>query len=56
MFCSITISNASRQLPIEHWHGVIGDATLADAILDRLVQNAHQINLKGDSMRKKGLV
>lgn len=43
----------TSQLPIEHWHAAIGDATLADAILDRLVHNAHQLNLKGDSMRKK---
>jgi DNA replication protein DnaC len=43
----------TSQLPIEHWHAAIGDATLADAILDRLVHNAHQFNLKGDSLRKK---
>jgi len=43
----------AAQLPIKHWHDVIGDPTLADAILDRLVHNAHMINLKGDSMRKK---
>jgi DNA replication protein DnaC len=43
----------TSQLPLEHWHAAIGDATLADAILDRLVHNAHQLNLKGDSMRKK---
>ncbi|WP_308410604.1 ATP-binding protein [Janthinobacterium sp. ROICE36] len=43
----------TSQLPIEHWHATIGDATLADAILDRLVHNAHQLNLKGDSLRKK---
>jgi DNA replication protein DnaC len=41
------------QLPIGHWHEVIGDPTLADAILDRLVHNAHTITLKGESMRKK---
>ena len=41
------------QLPIEHWHEQIGDPTLADAILDRLVHSAHKINLKGESMRKK---
>ena len=41
------------QLPVEHWHDYIGDATLADAILDRLLHNAHHINLKGESMRKK---
>jgi len=40
------------QLPIEQWHKAIGDATLADAILDRLVHNAHKIKLKGESMRK----
>jgi DNA replication protein DnaC len=43
----------TSQLPIEHWHAAIGDTTLADAILDRLVHNAHQLNLKGDSLRKK---
>lgn len=43
----------TSQLPIEHWHAAIGDATLANAILDRLVHNAHQLNLKGDSLRKK---
>ena len=48
-FTTIAIS----QLPIEEWHGVIGDATLADAILDRLVHNAYKINLRGESMRKQ---
>jgi len=43
----------TSQLPIEHWHEQIGDPTLADAILDRLVHSAHTINLDGDSMRKK---
>lgn len=43
----------TSQLPVEHWHEAIGNPTLADAILDRLVHNAHKINLKGDSMRKK---
>ena len=42
----------TSQLPLEHWHEAIGDPTLADAILDRLVHNAHKINLKGESMRK----
>jgi len=41
------------QLPVTHWHQIIGDPTLADAMLDRLVHNAHKITLKGDSMRKK---
>ncbi|WP_417583319.1 IS21-like element ISSpu5 family helper ATPase IstB [Nitrincola sp.] len=44
---------ATSQLPIEEWHGVIGDATLADAILDRLVHNAYKVNLRGESMRKR---
>ena len=42
----------TSQLPVEKWHAVIGDPTLADAILDRLVHNAYQLNLKGESMRK----
>ncbi len=41
------------QLPTEQWYQAIGDNTLADAILDRLMHNAHRINLKGESMRKK---
>ena len=43
----------TSQVPVEHWHEVIGDPTLGDAILDRLVHNAHRINLKGESMRKR---
>lgn len=43
----------TSQLPIEHWHEQIGDPTLADAILDRLVHSSHIIKLDGDSMRKK---
>jgi DNA replication protein DnaC len=42
---------ATSQLPIEEWHNVIGDAALADAILDRLVHNAYKINLRGESMK-----
>ncbi|MFH1934511.1 MAG: IS21-like element helper ATPase IstB [Pseudomonadota bacterium] len=42
----------ATQLPIEIWHENIRDPTIADAILDRLVHNAHKINLKGESMRK----
>jgi DNA replication protein DnaC len=42
----------ASQLPIEHWHDNIGDPTLADAILDRLIHNAHKITLQGASMRK----
>lgn len=43
----------TSQLPLTHWHDAIGDSTLADAILDRLVHNAHQISLNGESMRKR---
>lgn len=43
----------TSQLPVKHWHERIGDQTLADAILDRLVHTAHKIELKGESMRKK---
>ncbi len=43
----------TSQLPVEHWHERLGDPTLADAILDRLVHNAYKLTLKGDSMRKK---
>ncbi len=42
----------AAQVPIDHWHEIIGDPTLADAILDRLVHSAHRIELKGESMRK----
>ena len=42
----------TSQVPVEQWHEVIGSPTLADAILDRLVHNAHRIELKGESMRK----
>lgn len=42
----------TSQLSTNHWHQVIGDPTLADAILDRLVHNAHKMKLEGDSMRK----
>lgn len=42
----------TSQLPVDHWHEWLGEATLADAIMDRLIHNAHQINLKGGSMRK----
>jgi len=38
---------------VDNWHEIIGDPTLADAILDRLIHNAYKINLKGESMRKQ---
>jgi DNA replication protein DnaC len=43
----------TSQIPVDRWHDVIGDPTYADAILDRLVHNAHRINLGGDSLRKR---
>ena len=43
----------TSQLPVENWHEHIGDPTIADAILDRLIHNAHKIKMKGGSMRKK---
>lgn len=42
----------TSQLPVSRWHEQIGGPTLADGILDRLVHNAHRIEMRGDSMRK----
>ncbi len=42
----------SAQLPVANWHSVFEDATIADAVLDRLVNNAHRIELKGPSLRQ----
>jgi DNA replication protein DnaC len=42
----------STQIPMKNWFETIGDPTMADAILDRLIHNAHKIDLDGDSMRK----
>lgn len=43
----------TSQLPVEHWHAWIGDATIADAMLDRLLANCHRIALKGESLRAR---
>lgn len=43
----------ASQLPVDKWHEVIGDPTIADAVLDRLVNNAYRISLSGESMRRK---
>lgn len=43
----------ASQIPTSHWHELMDNPTVADAILDRLIHNAHKINLKGESMRKK---
>jgi DNA replication protein DnaC len=46
----------TSQLPVGRWHEVIGDPTLADAILDRIIHAAHRIELKGDSLRRRNAV
>lgn len=43
----------ASQLPVGSWYEIIGEATIADAILDRLVHTSHRIELKGESLRKK---
>lgn len=43
----------TSQLPVDRWHEIIGDPTIADAICDRIAHSSHRIVLKGDSMRKK---
>ena len=48
----ISSTVVATQVPVENWFELIGDPTVADAILDRLIHNAHKINLKGESMRK----
>jgi len=45
----------ASQLPVDAWHDYLGDPTLADAVLDRLVHNAHRITLKGGSMRNRAV-
>ena len=46
----------TSQLPLDQWHSSIGDSTLADAIMDRLVHNAYKIKLEGESLRKNKLI
>nr|VFK65706.1 MAG: IstB-like ATP binding protein [Candidatus Kentron sp. TUN] len=43
----------ASQLPVDLWHDYIGEVTLADAILDRLIHNAHRLSLQGESMRRQ---
>ena len=50
---AITSTLVTSQFPVTKWHELIGDPTLADAILDRLIHSAYKIELKGGSMRKK---
>lgn len=49
---NLTSTIITSQLPVSQWHDMIGDPTIADAILDRVVHNAHKIELKGESVRK----
>jgi DNA replication protein DnaC len=42
----------TSQFPVNQWHELVGDATVADALMDRLVHQAYRIELKGESMRK----
>ncbi|WP_436613369.1 ATP-binding protein [Sorangium sp. So ce1024] len=54
--CSTSIcpaSNETSQVPTKSWHEMLADSTVADAICDRLVHNAHVLSLKGPSIRKK---
>ena len=53
---SIASTLVTSQFPVDKWHDLIGDPTLADAILDRLIHSAYKIELKGDTMRKKKTV
>ena len=43
----------ASQIPVDRWHDLIGEPTLADAILDRIIHNAHRLQLSGDSLRKQ---
>lgn len=43
----------TSQVPVDRWHDIIGEPTIADAILDRIVHNAHRLKLKGESLRRK---
>ena len=50
---NLLITGATGLVPVDAWHDLIGDPTLADAILDRLVHNAHRLDLTGESLRKR---
>jgi DNA replication protein DnaC len=49
----ICLTIITSQFPIKKWHEYLGDPTIADAILDRVMENAHRIEMEGESMRKK---
>jgi DNA replication protein DnaC len=46
----------TSQVPVNKWFEVIGEQTIADAILDRIIHDAHRLELKGESMRKKRII
>jgi DNA replication protein DnaC len=46
----------TSQLPVSKWYDIIGDKTMADAILDRIIHQAHRVELSGESMRKKAKI
>jgi DNA replication protein DnaC len=46
----------TSQVPVNMWHEVIGEQTIADAILDRIVHDAHRVEMNGESMRKKKVI
>ncbi len=50
--CNTRSTLVTSQLPVSHWHDALGDPTLADAILDRLVHRAYKLELRGESLRK----
>jgi DNA replication protein DnaC len=51
--CGRAATLVTSQFPVGEWHGLIGEATVADAILDRLIHGAYRIELQGESMRKR---
>jgi DNA replication protein DnaC len=51
--CQLRSTIVTSQLPVSDWHDALGEPTIADAILDRLIHNAHRIELRGDSLRRQ---
>ena len=51
--CIILSIIVTSQIPVQGWYDVIGEKTIADAILDRLIHQSHRLELHGESMRKK---
>ena len=45
----------TSQVPVSKWHELIGEKTIADAIMDRIIHEAHRLELKGESLRKKDI-